>query len=567
MRVFNSYLFCVLLLVSHISFAGEPNGAKDKTGNPQSLATSDDPDVLYKRHFYKEALDKYLPIFQQNRDNDDLAYKIGICYLRGTLDYQKGIPFLKKAAESGKGEPDSYYMLGKLYQFSLMFDNAIGAFTKSVETLTQKSWGGNEIADIKVHSAQEIENCKYAKQMVQQPVNVTFENVGKEVNTAFIESDPYITPSKTELVFSSNRADGNQCEKPRKQGYTFDVYMSIFKVGKWSKATNMGPTINTPLNERVSSISTDGSTMFLYIDNEESSKDGDIYVATQSAKSFTTPINLKGLVNSSSEESSASISFDGSKLYFASDRDGGMGGKDIYVAKKMPSGDWAEPKKLTDVVNTNLNEDYPMIMPDDKTLYFASEGHNNFGGYDIFRTIWVDSLNNWSEPENLGYPVNTPQDNYNISVTDKLHEGYISAIRPEGFGNYDIYKIIFNDAESAPYSILRAKINSDDPQGVVTDIKVKVTDKKTEKVVGKYNISAKKKGDFFGIFLPGEYSLEIVNEQSKPLTYDFSVIDKNMRGELIKKDFMLSGLNTPAPQKLEEPKKNHKEVKKPQHKK
>ena len=541
-------LFIILLFsILNATKAGTNNSAINKS-TPSSIAKSDDPYVLYKHKFYADALEKFLPEFKNNNEDVDMAFKIGYCYLYGTLDYNKAIPYFKKAAESGKGQPDSYFMLGKAFQFSGMFDYATNAFKKSIETLAEKSWSGDEIDDIKFHSSKEIENCAYAKLMIKTPADVTFENLGKDVNTPFAEIDPYITPSKTELVFTSNRADGNQCEKPRKYGYTYDVYMSVNKAGKWTKAFNMGPSINTPLNERVSSISSDGGTMFLYIDNEESSKDGDIYVSTSSAKQFTTPINLKGLVNTSSEESSASISFDGSKLYFASDRSGGYGGKDIYVAKKLPSGDWAEPKKLSDKVNTNLNEDFPVIMPDDRTLYFASEGHNNFGGFDIFKCEWIDSLNNWSEPENLGYPVNTVQDNFSISVTEKKHEGYIAAIRPEGFGGYDIYKIIFNQAETAPYSILRAKIFGTAGTELNTDVKVTITNKKTNAVIGKYNISAKKKGKMFAVMHAGEYKLEFENELNPPYSTDLIIIDKNTRGELINKDFILSSsADTPSP--------------------
>jgi hypothetical protein len=554
------YLFKIFLLLNILLFAGNPGNTN--TG-PQSLVTSDDPDVLYKLKFYKEAIDKFLPILQKDKNDVELNYKIGLCYLLGSIDYIKAVGHLKVAAESGKAEIDTYYMLGKAFQNALIFDKAINAFEKSLEILKSKSDATS--MTIKKRCEKEIQNCKYAITNISSPIDVTFENIGKEVNSAFSDLGPYITPNKTELVFSSNRAEGNQCEKPRKQGYTFDAYMSINKAGKWGRATNMGSSVNTPLNERVSSISSDGGIMFFYIDNEESTKDGDIYVSTANGKTFNIPVSLKGLVNSGAEESNASISNDGSKLYFASDRAGGEGEKDIYVAKKLPNGDWAEPKRLSNTINTIYNEDYPVIMPDDKTLYFASEGHNNYGGYDIFKSEWVDTLNDWSTPENIGYPVNTPQNNYNISITEKMHEGYISAIRPEGLGDYDIYKIIFNDAVSAPYATLRSRISNTDPNGINTEVTVNVTNKSTQKLIGKYNISAKKKGDFFAVFHPGEYQLEFINSQSKPYSTDLVVLDKNIRGEIIKKDFTLTSLiEQPA---IVEPKKVGKEKTKPKTKK
>jgi hypothetical protein len=195
-------------------------------------------------------------------------------------------------------------------------------------------------------------------------------------------------------------------------------------------------------------------------------------------------------------------------------------------------------------------------MPDDKTLYFCSEGHKNIGGYDIYKCVWVDSINDWSTPENLGYPVNTPENNYSISITDKLHEGYISAIRPEGFGSYDIYKIVFNEAESAPYTIVKGQISNGDPNGIQSKIVISVTSKKTNTVVAKYNMSPRKKGKFFGVFYPGEYKIEIENQDSKPFSTDLLIIDKNNRGDVLNKDFTLTSNVTFVPEKpAETPKK------------
>jgi Tol biopolymer transport system component len=208
----------------------------------------------------------------------------------------------------------------------------------------------------------------------------------------------------------------------------------------------MGSVVNTPLNERVVSMNDDASQIFLYIDNEESTKDGDIYLAVARNKVFDTPFSLKGLVNSKEEESAACISDDGSMLVFSSDRPGGAGQKDLYIAKRLPDQSWGEPRRLKDNVNTPYNEDFPMLTNDDKTLYFCSEGHNSMGGLDIFRTEWIDTLNAWSNPVNVGYPINTPEDNFSISFTSNKNEGFISSIRPEGMGGYDIYSIVFTQA-------------------------------------------------------------------------------------------------------------------------
>ena len=106
--------------------------------------------------------------------------------------------------------------------------------------------------------------------------------------------------------------------------------------------------------------------------------------------------------------------------YVASDKKEGMGGTDIYYAKKLPDGKWGKPINLGDGINTKYNEDYPTLLKDGKTLFFSSEGHNSMGGYDLFSSNWNETKETWSTPNNIGYPINTPDDNMNISFSSNL---------------------------------------------------------------------------------------------------------------------------------------------------
>jgi hypothetical protein len=171
------------------------------------------------------------------------------------------------------------------------------------------------------------------------------------------------------------------------------------------------------------------------------------------------------------------------------------------------------------------------------------------GGLDIFKTEWVDSLNNWSTPENIGYPVNTPEDNFSISFTSQKNEGYIAAIRPEGFGSYDIYRIVFNESNGAPYYVYKGVINNGNPDGINSDVKFTVTNKKTKTLVGKYNVNKKKNGKFAFILYPGEFIIEIENEKSTPYKEEIKIIDTNTRGEIITKNFTLKSLSNTEPLK------------------
>jgi tetratricopeptide (TPR) repeat protein len=521
--------------------------SQDKPKETIDLSENADPYKAFKYRNYRSALEGFKLLESKEPTNDEIKLKIGLCYLLGSLDYTKAILYLKKAAEGKTSDPEVYFYTANAFQNNYEFDKAIEYYNKYLEYQTSKNLPN--ILEIKSKVARAIETCKNAIDLVKSPVDVTFENVGKEFNTVYAELDPFITPNKTTLIFSSNRAEGNQCTTPRKSGYTSDLYNSVFKNGKWTRASNLGFTVNTPLNERVCSINEDGSAIFLYIDNEESSKDGDIYLALAKNKVYSTPFSLKGLVNSKDEESAASISSDGSALYFSSDREGGAGKKDLYVAKRLPDQTWGEPKRLSNNVNTPYNEDYPLISSDDKTLFFCSEGHNSMGGLDIFKTEWVDSLNNWSTPENIGYPVNTPEDNFSISFTSQKNEGYIAAIRPEGFGSYDIYRIVFNESNGAPYYVYKGVINNGNPDGINSDVKFTVTNKKTKTLVGKYNVNKKKNGKFAFILYPGEFIIEIENEKSTPYKEEIKIIDTNTRGEIITKNFTLKSLSNTEPLK------------------
>lgn len=511
-----------------------PAPANQKAAENIDLSASSDPNKAFKYKNYRSALEGFKLLETKEPNSAEVAYKIGQCYLLGSLDYSKAIEYFLKASKMEKVETDVLFQLGNAYHKNLELDNAISTFEKYIAELNKLGAKEDELKKAK----RAIEYCQNTKYFLERPEDVTFENLGKEINTQYSELDPFITPNKTFMVFSSNRSDGNQCTTPRKSGYTTDLYFSVYKTGKWSRALNMGVSVNTPLNERVCGINDEGNAIFLYIDNEESSKDGDIYLSLAKNKVFDTPFSLKGLVNSKDEESAASLSADGSTLFFSSDRDGGDGMKDIYVAKKLPDQTWGEPKRIKKNINTPYNEDFPMVTDNDKKLYFCSEGHNSIGGYDIFISTWVDSLNEWSIPVNLGYPINTPEDNYSISFTDKMHEGYMSAIRKEGFGDYDIYKILFNQSETAPYTILRGQIKNGD-EVMKGNVKMTMTSKRTGKVYGIYNMSEKKNGNFCLILAPGEYSVSIEQEDAQPFLENLIVLDNNKRGEVFNKNFTL----------------------------
>jgi outer membrane protein OmpA-like peptidoglycan-associated protein len=193
-------------------------------------------------------------------------------------------------------------------------------------------------------------------------------------------------------------------------------------------------------------LSADGQTLFIY----KTDNGGDIYFSNRNDNgSWSAPVPLPGIINSSFEEKSISISPDEKTLYFSSNRPGGFGGLDIYSAVLNEKGEWSNVKNLGPKINTTDDDDGPFIDYDNKTLYFSSKGRRGMGGFDIYRTIFDDATLEWSEPENMGYPINTPDNDIYFVSTRDGKRGYYSSVREDGQGYDDIYMITIPEEQVA----------------------------------------------------------------------------------------------------------------------
>jgi outer membrane protein OmpA-like peptidoglycan-associated protein len=216
-----------------------------------------------------------------------------------------------------------------------------------------------------------------------------------------------------------------------------DIFIANKKGASWEYAKNIGAPVNTLYHNSNLALSADGSTLFIFNDDGG----GDIYYSELTNGVWGEPVPLPGIINSSFEEKSITISSDEKTLYFSSNRPGGYGGLDIYRATKDSKGDWSNVKNLGPTINTDQDDDGPFIDYDLVTLYFSSKGRKGMGGFDVFKSTFNPSNNEWSEPENLGYPINTPDnDIYFVSSKDSKR-AYYSSVREDGMGYTDIYMI------------------------------------------------------------------------------------------------------------------------------
>ena len=203
--------------------------------------------------------------------------------------------------------------------------------------------------------------------------------------------------------------------------------------------------INIKYNDAAASLSPDGKTLFLYYEEGE----GDIYTSTRNGEEWSEPKPLNKNINTALFwETCASVTPDGKKLFFASNRPGGIGELDIYMSQLDAKGDWGKAVNLGPIINTPNNEDSPFIHHDGTTLYFSSDGHPRLGNSDIFVSEFVN--NKWKKPENMGYPLNSWEYDGFFTLSPDKKKGYFSTAKEGGLGDADIYSITFLEPKYKP---------------------------------------------------------------------------------------------------------------------
>lgn len=388
----------------------------------------DKGDKAYNKKDYQEAIKNYLSVIQGQPDNPELNFKLGMSYLY-TLTKSKAAPYLEKAYKlKPEVDPDIDYHLGMAYQNNHQF----GLARKHFEEFKRKN---KKLADI---VNEKLQQCIIGDSLVKRPVPVTITNFGPKINSDFHDYSPIISADGNTLIFTSNRS--TDAYKIKSSTNFEDIYISHREGSDWSEPEKISSNINIKYNDAAASLSPDGKTLFLYYEAGA----GDIYFSTLGENGkWSKPDPLKGVNMPTFWETSACVSADGKKLFFSSNRPGGRGELDIYMCTLDAKGNWGKPVNLGKRINTAGNEDSPYIHPDGVTLYFSSDGHPSLGGTDIFKSVYKDGQ--WSRPVNLGYPINSIEYDGFFTMSADKKTGYFSAMRVEGFGEADLYKIEFKD--------------------------------------------------------------------------------------------------------------------------
>ena len=460
----------------------------------------DDAHEHFKHKNYLMAIPIYKAELKKDRDNKKIKYNLGICYLNTKINREESIKYFEDYSNESGADEEVWINLGRAYMLNNRIEDAVAAFEKF------KNAKPKDADKVKRY----LENCENAARFISGPANVTFQNLGKEINSDEPDYYPFVSADETVLAFTSRRKENVGGKKVEMDGYhSSDVYYSKIENSNWTKAVNAGKSINGGLDEQVVGMRPDGLELYLYLDHID--KFGDLYVSARKDQTtdFPKPKLCDPLINSK-VETSGCLNEGGNIMVFAR-RDNINANSDLYVCKKLPNGKWGPAQKLPATINTPYNEDFPYLSNDCAILYFASEGHNSMGGFDLFKTEWNVEENTFSAPQNLGYPINSTDDDRNICVTPDDRVAYISAFRPGGFGDLDLYRIKFNENDQISKIFVGQVYLGDSlkkPKNYVVSMIVTNAQNKVE-----YNFTPHSKTGKFVMSLPaGFYKLTIVSQ-------------------------------------------------------
>ncbi len=469
-----------------------------ETQDPKGIFLDAEYFMLYEE--YVDALPGYLQLYEIHPENANINYRIGICYLNIPGQKIRSVVFLEFASKNSslsyregnfnedRAPVDAYYYLGNAYLIQQEFTKASRAYTKYLEFL--------DPADtINVNFVEkQIEACKTAEELMKNPVPYDRTLLGENVNDDNPNFNPIISGDKNTLVFMSGLA-------------FYDAIFYATREGEdWSPPVNLTPQVQSDGDLYTAALSFTGNQLLLAKDDNFNS---DIYSSKLEDGTWTTAEKLNKNINTKYWESHASLSPDGKTLYFTSNRKEGYGGLDIYKSEWNEAiGDWGPAVNLGPTVNTQFNEDTPYLTEDGKTLYFSSQGHKNMGGFDIFYST-LDEDNQWSAPANLGFPLNTTDDNLHFVPVNNGINGLFTMYDPKGgVGEEDIYWIIiYSDKNPREIDVNGVVTLLDKPEDYDKDLKISVIDKAEKQTVSVLTADPKD-----GIFSyktkdPGEYQL------------------------------------------------------------
>ena len=438
----------------------------------QTVLSKKKADAYFANEIYQMALPAYLHYLDKDPYNEELNFKTGVCLVH-LRKIDEAINYLEKAL-SRKYAP-AYFYRGLARHYQAKPAEAINDYVKFKHYASRED---HMLYDADRHIAIALR----AQHMMQNPVDAIIKNLGPGINSPYSDYVPVVSADESTLIFTSRRPNALKSTADTDGSYYEDIYISGNHGNGWEKAHGIGSNINTDKHEASVGLSADGQKLILYRMGEKY-YGGDLYISMLTGKEWGKPEKISGDINSAFWEPSACLSADEKMIIFSSNRPGGYGGRDLYSAKKLPDGTWSKASNLGPVINTPFDEDAPFLHPDGRTMFFSSTGHTTMGGFDIFRTyLQTDSI--WKLPENMGYPINTVDDDIYFVLSTDGQRGYYSSDRSGGLGEKDIYVIHLSD-DKLPVTVIKGQVLNN-VTGLPVKVAITVIDLDSREIQGVY---------------------------------------------------------------------------------
>jgi OmpA-OmpF porin, OOP family len=399
-----------VLLILIVFFVGGDLFAQLSTNSKRAEKLYLESTIQIKQRQFPEAIQSLKRALDRDENFYEAHLRLATCY-KTLLDFSEAAYHLEKAIEinGDKIVAGAFVDLGEI-SFQL------GNYDKSIKYLEQFDKKRNKTAEQISRAKKVMENATFAEEQLKKPLPFSPEPVSDVINQYAMQYFPTLTADGSTMIFTRRENTGGFSDE--------DIFISEKdENGEWGQPRSISPNINTRFNEGTSTISADGRMLiFTSCQGRENIGSCDLYVSYKTGDEWSVPENLGPGVNSAAWESQPSLSADGRTLYFISDRWGGIGKRDIWVSYFQENGEWTNAVNLGPSVNTPEDEVSPFIHANGRILYFASKGYKGMGGFDLYYTELED--NKWREPVNLGYPINTHEDQVSLFITPDGQRGY-----------------------------------------------------------------------------------------------------------------------------------------------
>jgi hypothetical protein len=433
--------------------------------------------ALYDENMFEEACPLFEGILRNHPKEEFIRYSFARCALYQSDKHEEAYLILTELYPKYNDINEMKFDIAQAALYNLRFDEAedyLGKFMANKRISLQDKRKADALK----------KNIDYARYYASVPTAAKIENLGSAINSPGNEYVPTITADDSLLIFTytgENSLGGRQNEylQPDPKGlFMEDLYYAIKQNGQFQKAKTID-SLNTNMPDAAISLSNDGRVLYLYQDLDDGH--GDIYYSEFNGVNFSKPKKMPGL-NSYSWDGHCSLSPDGRTLYFSSERVGGFGGRDLYKAELLADSTWGNISNLGDSINTRFDEDAPFMHADGQNFFFSSKGRSSSGGYDIFRNTLNTADSTFGYSENLGWPINSTDDDVYFVLAADGNSGYYSSGRKGGFGLRDIYKVEPNFTNPiVPLQLVKGTVH--DSAGAVSAL-ITIKNQNTNQIYG-----------------------------------------------------------------------------------